>query len=170
VSPRTRIFSSSLETLRSRLSAAYKGINVLILREGAEDFFWKGNVQALENQGVDLDIHHIFPKAWCEQNKIPAKVYDSIINKTPISYKANRMIGSDPPSTYLQRLQKHKQVQIGDGAMNAIVEGHCIPSAPLRADDFDAFYRQRKQRLLEIIEKAIGKKVLLESVDHAVPA
>lgn len=28
-----------LETLRSRQSAAYKGINTLVLREGAKDFF-----------------------------------------------------------------------------------------------------------------------------------
>lgn len=165
--PRTVLDASfdpaRLETLRSRLSAAYKGINVLILRGGATDFFWKGDIQALENQGVELDIHHIFPRTWCEQQKIPVKVYDSIINKTPISYKANRMIGGDAPSTYLERLQKHKQVQIDDAAMDAILDGHCIPSEALRADDFEAFYGQRKQRLLDIIEQAMGKKVLPEA-------
>jgi hypothetical protein len=112
----------------------------------------------------------LFPRTWCEQQKIPAKVYDSIINKTPISYKANRMIGGDAPSIYLERLQKHKQVQIEDAAMDAILDGHCIPSEALRADDFEAFYRQRKQRLLHIIEQAMGKKVLLESGAQAVPA
>jgi len=172
--PRTVLDASfdpgRLETLRSRLSAAYKGINVLILREGAEDFFWKGNIQALDNQGVELDIHHIFPRTWCEQQKIPAKVYDCIINKTPISYKANRMIGGDAPSIYLQRVQQHKQVQIEDEAMNAIVEGHCIPSETLRADDFDAFYQQRRARLLQIIEKAMGKKALMESEPNAISA
>ena len=40
------------------------------------------------------------------------------------------MIGGDAPSTYLERPRKHKQVQIEDAAMNAIVEGHCIPSEP----------------------------------------
>src|SRR5690554_2555256 len=82
-----------LESLRSRLSAAYKGVNVLILREGAEDFFWQGDIQELDNQGVELDIHHIFPRTWCDERNIEPRVYDSIINKTPISYKANRMIG-----------------------------------------------------------------------------
>jgi len=162
--PRTVLDASfdpaRLETLRSRLSAAYKGINVLILREGAVDFFWKGNIQALDNQGVELDIHHIFPRTWCEQQRIAAKVYDSIINKTPISYKANRMIGGDAPSAYLRRLQQHRQVQIDDAAMDGILDGHCIPSETLRTDDFEAFYQQRKQRLLEIIEQAMAKKVL----------
>ncbi|MGM8933003.1 GmrSD restriction endonuclease domain-containing protein [Salinicola halophyticus] len=149
-----------LESLRSRLSAAYKGINVLILREGAEDFFWKGDIQELDNQGVELDIHHIFPRAWCETKAIPPRVYDAIINKTPISFKANRMIGGDAPSAYLARLQNHEQVQLGDEEMNAILEGHRIPTEALRNDDFEVFYQQRKRRLLEIIEKAMGKKSL----------
>ncbi|MDV7403110.1 hypothetical protein RZS08_67420, partial [Arthrospira platensis SPKY1] len=70
-----------LDSLRSRLSAAYKGLNVLILREGAEDFFWKAGIQELDNQGIELDIHHIFPRAWCEAQGIPPRVYDSIVNK-----------------------------------------------------------------------------------------
>lgn len=162
--PRTVIDASfdptRLESLRSRNSAAYKGINVLILREGAEDFFWKGDIQELDLQGVELDIHHIFPRAWCEAQAIPPRTYDGIINKTPISARTNRMIGGDAPSEYLARLQDHKQVQLDDEAMNDILEGHRIPTGALRADDFHAFYQQRKNRLLEIIEKAMGKKPL----------
>ena len=36
---------SRLDTLRSRNSAAYKGLNVLVLRQGAYDFFWKASIQ-----------------------------------------------------------------------------------------------------------------------------
>ncbi|MDT8880914.1 DUF262 domain-containing protein [Halomonas saccharevitans] len=169
--PRTVIDASfdpsRLETLRSRNSAAYKGINVLILREGANDFFWKGDIQALDQQGVALDIHHIFPRAWCEAQGLSYRVYDAIINKTPISARTNRMIGGDAPSEYLARLQDHKQVQLGDDAMNTILEGHRIPSDALRADDFNTFYQQRKSRLLEIIEKAMGKKSLAGADDEA---
>lgn len=169
--PRTVIDASfdptRLESLRSRLSAAYKGINVLILREGAEDFFWKGDIQALDQQGVELDIHHIFPRAWCEAQGLSYRIYDSIINKTPISARTNRMIGGDAPSAYLARLQEHQQVQLSDEAMNALLEGHRIPAETLRADDFEAFYQQRKRRLLEIIEKAMGKKPLLGSDEGA---
>uniref|UniRef100_UPI00262C882B GmrSD restriction endonuclease domain-containing protein n=1 Tax=uncultured Halomonas sp. TaxID=173971 RepID=UPI00262C882B len=169
--PRTVIDASfdptRLESLRSRLSAAYKGINVLILREGAEDFFWKGNIQALDKQDVELDIHHIFPRAWCDQQGIPPRTYDSIINKTPISARTNRMIGGDAPSAYLARLQEHQQVQLDDESMNALLEGHRIPAETLRADDFGAFYQQRKRRLLAIIEKAMGKKPLLGSDEGA---
>ncbi len=148
-----------LDRLTSRLSAAYKGINVLVLREGAQDFFWKANIRELDAEDVALDIHHIFPQDWCEKNGIPQRVYNTIVNKTPISYKANRMIGGHPPSQYLARLQGHKQVQLADPAMDAILTSHLIAPAALRADDFDDFYQARKQALLGLISKVMGKPV-----------
>src|SRR5690606_30633658 len=122
-----------LDRLTSRLSAAYKGINVLVLREGAEDFFWKANIRELDSEEVALDIHHIFPQDWCEKQGIPRKSYNSSVNKTPISYKANRMIGGAAPSLYLQKLQKHQQVQLDDEAMNEILSSHLIAAGAMRS-------------------------------------
>ena len=151
-----------LNSLSSRLSAAYKGINVLVLREGAKDFFWKANIRDLEADEVALDIHHIFPRDWCVKQGIAARVFDSIINKTPISYKANRMIGGTAPSQYLDKLQAHEQVQLDDAAMNALLESHCIPVEALRADDFISFYELRQKALLTLIEKTMGKQTAAE--------
>lgn len=39
----------------------------------------------------------IFHKAWCEGQGIPRCRYDSILNKTPLSYKVNRKIGGQAP-------------------------------------------------------------------------
>ncbi len=149
-----------LDRLTSRLSAAYKGINVLVLREGAEDFFWKANIRELDAEDVALDIHHIFPKDWCEKQGIAQKVYNAIVNKTPISYKANRMIGGTAPSHYLRKIQQHSQVLLDDAHMNAILESHLIPAETLRTDDFTTFYQVRKRALLALIEKVMGKNVI----------
>jgi len=108
---------------------------------------------------VALDIHHIFPKAWCEQQRIKPTVYNAIVNKTPISYKANRMIGSKTPSSYLGAIQSHKQVGLDDASMNAILHSHRIDSVALRADDFEQFYRHRQESLLMIVEQAMGKTI-----------
>lgn len=151
--------SNRLHTLRSRQSAAYKGLNTLVLRDGAVDFFWKAGIQELDLNEVALDIHHIFPKAWCENQDIKPAVYNSIINKTPISYKANRMIGGNAPSIYLEKLQNHQQVGIDNEAMNSILATHLISGEMLRQDDFDAFMECRHQALLKLVEKAIGKQV-----------
>lgn len=151
-----------LDRLTSRLSAAYKGLNMLVLREGAADFFWKAKIQDLHQEDLALDIHHIFPQHWCEtrQPPIPRARYNAIVNKTPISARANRMIGGDAPSAYLARLQQHPQVNIDADAMNALLTSHRIPTSAIRADDFDAFYAERKAALLGLIESAMGKPLL----------
>ncbi|WP_425510644.1 GmrSD restriction endonuclease domain-containing protein [Xanthomonas prunicola] len=154
-----------LASLTSRLSAAYKGINVLVLREGAQDLFWKSRIRDLEADEVALDIHHIFPRDWCEKQDIPRRRYDSIINKTPISYKANRMIGGSPPSSYLAALQAHKQVQLDNVGMDALLASHRIPVDALRADDFDSFCDQRQQNLLALIEATMGKRAAAVETD-----
>ena len=148
-----------LDTLRSRLSAAYKGINVLVLREGAKDWFWKATIQELDVNEMALDIHHIFPRAWCEKHGIPRDVYDSILNKTPISYRANRKIGGDAPSVYLPRIQNEPQVRLSDAEMNELLKSHALSPDLMRMDDFNAFIEDRRQRLLKLIEKAMGKKI-----------
>ena len=150
---------SRLDTLRSRSSAAYKGLNVLVLREGAKDFFWKEMIQALNYEEMALDIHHIFPRAWCKKMGIEKSEYDSIVNRTSISSKANRMIGDKAPSEYLTALQSHKQVGLTEGEMNCILSTHKIPFDPLRSDDFPTFYSSRKNTLIQLIEKATGKSV-----------
>src|SRR5690606_1057215 len=147
-----------LASLSSRLSAAYKGINVLVLREGAHDLFWKSRIRDLAADEIALDIHHIFPQDWCEKQGIPRRRYDSIINKTPISYKANRMIGGVAPSIYLAALQAHKQVQLDDVGMDKLLASHRIPVAALRSDEFESFYSQRQQGGLELIGGVMGKE------------
>ncbi len=155
--------SERLDSLRSRLSAAYKGINVLMLREGAQDWFWKAGIQELDTQDVNLDIHHIFPRAWCAANGIPGEQCDSILNKTPLSYKANRKIGGEAPSVYLRKIQQHEQVRLQDHQMDRLLETHALDPLPMRNDDFMAFTESRRQRLLSLISRAMGKAVEADS-------
>ena len=144
-----------LDTMRSRLSAAYKGLHALLMSRGARDLrsgaamddtvFWDENV----------DIHHVFPKDWCKKSGIEAKVYDAAVNKTPLTQRTNRIIGGAAPSKYLSDL-------VEKGAADATsvdehLESHLIESAHLRSDEFENFYRARKLALLELICTAMGK-------------
>ncbi len=155
-----------LHTLRSRLSAAYKGLNILLLREGAEDFFWKATILELDIEEVAIDVHHIFPKKWCEERKIKPSSFNSILNKTPISYKANRMIGGKAPSIYLADIQNHKQVGLSDEKMNNTLKSHCIDPESLRSDNYELFLAKRKEQLIQILERAMGKTIERESRDY----
>ena len=40
-----------------------------------------------------INIHHIFPVAWCVKNGISKDDYNCIINKTPLSGHTNRIVG-----------------------------------------------------------------------------
>jgi len=110
---------------------------------------------------VALDIHHIFPQVWCKKNSIPKESYDSILNKTPLSYKANRKIGGDAPSVYLPRIQSEKQVQLSAEQMDDLLSSHALDPARLRTDDYEGFIADRRKRLSTLIAGAMGKPVNL---------
>ncbi|HEU4583697.1 MAG TPA: hypothetical protein VFS67_35815, partial [Polyangiaceae bacterium] len=95
-----------LKTMRMRLSAAYKGVNALLMKQGAQDLRSGQKFDHTVFFGENVDIHHIFPQKWCKEQGIPATVYDSIINKTPLAYRTNRIIGGAAPSEYLAKLEK----------------------------------------------------------------
>jgi len=157
---RDSVFSSSrLKTMKTRLSAAYKGLSVLLVREGARDFFWKTTIRDLDIEEAAIDIHHIFPRNWCKQQGIAPNLYDCVVNKTMISAKANRMIGGNAPSSYLEQIKKHSQVDIEEQQLAAILQSHYIDFASLQGDDFLVFFEKRREALLRLIEKITGKAV-----------
>lgn len=54
--------SDRLKTIRMRLSAAYKGMNALLMKEGAQDFRSGQTFEQTVFFGENVDIHHIFPQ------------------------------------------------------------------------------------------------------------
>lgn len=147
-----------LKTMRTRLSAAYKGIHALLMVEGAKDFRTGQPFSQTVFFDEGVDIHHIFPEAWCKAQGIEAKVYDTIINKTPLSYRTNRIIGGHAPSAYLGKLESSPAVE--RAALNDSLRSHCIDPDLLRADDFKAFMADREKRLLTLIAKATGHQIV----------
>ena len=150
-----------LKTMRMRLSAAYKGVNALLMMEGARDFRSGQKFGHAVFFGENVDIHHIFPKAWCEAKGIKPEVYDSIINKTPLSYRTNRIVGGAAPSSYLARLEAGgpEAPAISTVSLDSYLTTHLIDPMRLRADDFDGFMQDRQRRLLRLIEQATGQPI-----------
>ena len=148
-----------LKTMRMRLSAAYKGLNALLMKEGAQDFRSGQRFDHTVFFGENVDIHHIFPKDWCEKQGIKPVIYDSIINKTPLSFRTNRIIGGVAPSEYLAKLEKgDKQTPpIERNRLDEYLRTHLIDPDILRSDDFEAFMQDRQKQLLKLIEKATDK-------------
>lgn len=155
--------SSRLRSLRTRNSAAYKGIHALLMRAGCEDFITGKATEVMTFFNDDIDIHHIFPRKWCKKNGIPAAEYDAIINKTPLSKLSNIAVGGDAPSIYLKRIEEKYQTQ--PDRLDAVLRTHLIEPEHLRNDDFYAFYQSRQRALEHLVEHAMQKTVVQQSAD-----
>jgi hypothetical protein len=155
----TKFRADRLKTMRMRLSAAYKGVNALLMNEGAQDFRSGQKFEHTVFFDENVDIHHIFPQKWCKDINIKPDIYDSIINKTPLSYRTNRIIGGIAPSEYLTKLQKGdtNTPAITREKLDSYLESHLINPSLLHTDQFDAFMSDRQERILALIEQATGK-------------
>ena len=143
--------------LQSRLSAAYKGIMALVLKNHCQDFISGREMDFTVYKAENIDIHHIFPRAYCESQKYDKTLWNSVVNKTPITYSTNREIGGVAPSVYLSKIENKGQVA-GD-ALDKYVSTHWIDVSCCRSDDFHGHIISRAKMLLAAIENATGKTI-----------
>lgn len=150
--------ATRLLTLRTRLSAAYKGIMALLYKARCRDLMNDTTMDVVNSITGAPDIHHIFPEAYCEKKGIPHERYDCEVNKTPVLYATNRSIGGNAPSVYLPRILS-KVGGMDEGDLRDRVESHQASYDLMMVDDFDGFFLDRASRLLDLIEGAMGKPV-----------
>lgn len=146
-----------LLSLRTRNSAAYKGLHALQMKQGARDFRTGQLIDVHAYMEDAIDIHHIFPANWCYSNEIEGKIYNSIINKTAIDAHTNRRIGGNAPSSYLARLESNDGIE--PQKLDGLLRTHNIDPVTLRRDDFGEFFNQRFESMLRLVEDAMGKPV-----------
>ncbi|WP_420619460.1 GmrSD restriction endonuclease domain-containing protein [Candidatus Poriferisocius sp.] len=144
-----------LLTLSTRNSAAYKGLYALQMLRGGRDFRTGQPIDVHAYFEHNIDVHHLFPKRWCTQKEIDSRIADSVVNKTAIDARTNRIIGGDAPSQYLERLEER---YVKDPIeLDAILQSHDVDSSALRRNDFRSFFKLRFERLVVQIEEAMGK-------------
>ncbi|MDP6132090.1 MAG: DUF262 domain-containing protein [Dehalococcoidia bacterium] len=149
---------SRLRSLQIRISAAYKGLHALLMQNGCLDFITGKPTDIMTFFVENIDIHHVFPRDWCNKQRIPEKVFNSIINKTPLSKRSNIIIGGRAPSEYLKRIEQ--QQGLDPEALDQILRTHLIEPEHLRNDDFEAFYEARQSSLVSLVANAMGKAVV----------
>jgi hypothetical protein len=166
----TTVRADRLTTMRSRQSAAYKGVNALLMKEGAKDF--RSGQEFSDTLFFDdnVDIHHVFPRDWCKKQQIPRRVYDSILNKSPLTARTNRKIGGVAPANYLEVLLQEvkdpddaeKRTQLDDR-----LTSHALDPALLWSNDFEGFMRDRQLQFTRLIESVINRPVI--AADSGLP-
>ena len=146
-----------LLSLRTRNSAAYKGLYALQMKSGAADWSSAESLTLADFHSKPIEIHHVFPKHWCEhvaKPAIPRRLYDSIINKTPIDAFTNRIIGGRSPSRYLPLLRRRG---IEKEMLERVLRAHWIEPIHLEEDDFRSCFVGRGQAMLDLITQTMGK-------------
>lgn len=156
--------TSRLFTMRTRNSAAYKGVHALLMRDGCRDWMKAIEIDMASFFSQSIDIHHVFPRKWCDDNDVDPADRDSIVNKTPLSYDTNRSLGGRAPSDYLATIRE--RTQLGPDALTDRLAQHSIDLETLRDDDFERFFERRTEALAGLIARAMGKDVV---EDHILP-
>ena len=148
-----------LLSLRTRNSAAYKGLYALQMKNGASDWISNLPISMVTYHERKIDIHHIFPKFWCRKKAkpaIPARLYNSVINKTPIDAYTNRVIGGSAPCRYLPKLRT-KMTSYEE--LCHILRTHWLDIRTLEKDDFSKSFIERGETMLNMIGKAMGREL-----------
>ncbi|MDE5784909.1 MAG: DUF262 domain-containing protein [Duncaniella sp.] len=154
---RGNFHASRLQNLYTRNSAAYKGVMAMVLKNHARDFISNKEMDFVTFVGEATDIHHIFPASYCIRTGIPRSKWNSVINKTPICARTNRIVGGWAPSKYLGNILRYHNHD--EAELDASLSSHCIDVDSMKANDFDTYFEKRRQALLDLIEKATGKPV-----------
>ncbi len=155
---RANFAETRLGSLRTRQSAAYKGIYALLMAQErpTKDWMLDRDLDFTSYDELQVDIHHVFPKKWCNENGIEDWRRESIINKTPLAQRTNIHLGGESPATYMKRLDRKG---LTPEQVDAHVATHAIDPALLRAGNFSAYFDDRRGRLVQLIESAMGKSV-----------
>ncbi len=147
-----------LLTMQTRNSAAYKGVMALLMKRAALDWKNGDKIEEVQNFAEEVDIHHIFPQAYCTTKGLRKEQWNSIVNKTPLTSETNRVLSGRAPSAYLDALVAKGTVPSA-ARVDEIVGTHLVAPSFLRTDDFAGFLRDRAARLLDAIEEATGKSI-----------
>ena len=147
----------TLRETTPRQRSIYRGTICLMLGADGEalDFHTQAVITGKLMTQEGIDDHHIFPAAYLERTLgTPARVRDSVVNRTLIDRTTNQMISDQAPSAYLKVIRNTPGFPF-----DKVLGSHLLPpepDSPLIRDDFERFLAWRQARLWEAIKTATG--------------
>ncbi|MFJ1614449.1 DUF262 domain-containing protein [Streptomyces sp. NPDC088251] len=149
-------FPDRLHTLKTRNSAAYKGIYALLVKQGAVDWHYaEAPLVPGRLMEYGVDVHQVFPRSWLRKNLDDTYPATSIVNKTPLSLRASQsLIGA--PAAYVESLAAAADLR--PEWFDDVLLTHLVDPKALRANDYVAFFESRAAALEELVYQAMGKR------------
>jgi hypothetical protein len=148
------LHSLKLRNVRPKQRAVYRGTMALILQNGALDFHKRGPItsQLIADKKNPVDDHHIFPRAYLNEQDVPPTLRDCILNRTYIDRATNHRLSKRAPSDYFGEIRQKQ----GEQQTDELFRTHLLPTgndSSLLRDDFEGFLANREKLLMELINK-----------------
>ena len=148
------IASLKLRSTRPKQRAVYRGVMSLILQNGALDFHKRGPItsQLIADKKNPVDDHHIFPRAFLNEQSVSAALRDCILNRTYIDRATNQRLSRRAPSDYFGEIRRKH----GTKETDELFGTHLLPignDSPLLRDEFEEFLVAREKLLMQLIEE-----------------
>ncbi|POX47909.1 hypothetical protein C3489_28555 [Streptomyces sp. Ru71] len=150
----------SASTLRSasvRRKALYCGLMCLLATARAEDFHTGQAMTPYRVGEVQIDSHHIFPKAFLTRSGVTESA-ELLLNRTLIDAETNRIIKDKAPSKYLSEMA----ATYGEDKLKSVLSSHAIRSdsdSGLANDDYAKFLDERLHTVIQLIERVTERRL-----------
>jgi hypothetical protein len=107
----------------------------------------------------DLEIHHLFPKAWLQRNGITSpKEYNQIANMGLLEWQANIAVSDEDPKTYVPRLEG-RLMEKSNWTEADLAEANRLHALPEEwwEMDYEDFLQQRRELMADLIREAFHR-------------
>jgi hypothetical protein len=149
--------SSTLRSASVRRKALYCGLMCLLATTRAEDFHTGQAMTRHRVTEVQIDSHHIFPKAFLARTSATESP-ELLLNRTLIDAETNRIIKDKAPSQYLGEMA----AAYGEEKLESVLSSHAIKSDPgsgLANDNYTGFLDERLKTVVQLIERVTGRRL-----------
>ena len=72
----------------------------LMVQQGSLDFASGDPIAHTNSFNLPVDIHHIFPRAWAQEQEIDRYYWNSIVNKAPLTSRTKCVFKTDCSTRY----------------------------------------------------------------------
>ena len=86
--------------MKTRNSAAYKGFYALLMDDETKDWLSATRIDFSTYFSESIDVHHIFPVAWCEKNEVSRRLSKGTRQNYEVTQETEKSTGKSNIFTF----------------------------------------------------------------------
>ncbi|WP_018295728.1 GmrSD restriction endonuclease domain-containing protein [Corynebacterium lubricantis] len=148
-------------------SGVYRGFFALLMARGAKDLRTGDEFTAETYDELEPGYFHVFPLQYCEQIGVDDQLAHSVLNLTPMGKRTEIVVDGGEPKRYLRRIQAKSIME--DDEFDDVLSTHEMEPSYLFSSNWKAFFQDRWERFLGIVEYAMDKPVIRDVEPNGAP-